>query len=131
MSAFASRKKRRKMSAQSRSSSLSRRAILALPVVLFATAAAAQSRVLDAPRASGAVGERFDGYAVVRDQSQAPSLGPLVSQINAERRQIYQQRAAAERVSADQIGRVYAAEIFKSAPRGTWFLQESGQWVRK
>jgi uncharacterized protein YdbL (DUF1318 family) len=119
------------MSAPSRFSSLSRRALLALPLVLLATAAVAQSRVLDAPRASGAVGERFDGYAVVRDQSQAGSLGPLVNQVNAERRQIYTQRAAAERVSADQIGRVYAAEIFKSAPPGTWFLQESGQWVRK
>jgi uncharacterized protein YdbL (DUF1318 family) len=131
MSAFASRKKRRKMSAPSRSSSLSRRAILALPLVLFATATAAQSRVLDAPRASGAVGERYDGFAVVRDQSQAASLGPLVERVNAERRQIYAQRAAAERAPVDQIGRVYAAEIFKSAPPGTWFLQESGQWVRK
>jgi uncharacterized protein YdbL (DUF1318 family) len=119
------------MSAPSRSSSLPRRAILALPLVLFAAAAAAQSRVLDAPRASGAVGERYDGFAVVRDQSQAASLGPLVDRVNAERRQIYQQRAAAERAPADQIGRVYAAEIFKSAPPGTWFLQESGQWVRK
>jgi uncharacterized protein YdbL (DUF1318 family) len=131
MSASASRKKRRKMSAPSRSSSLSRRAILALPFVMLAAGAAAQSRVLDAPRASGAVGERFDGYAVVRDQSQAASLGPLVDRVNAERRQVYAQRAAAERAPADQIGRVYAREIFNSAPAGTWFLQESGQWVRK
>jgi uncharacterized protein YdbL (DUF1318 family) len=119
------------MSAPSRSSSLSRRAILALPLVLFATSAAAQSRVLDAPRASGAVGERYDGFAVLRDQSQAASLGPLVDKVNGERRQIYQQRATAEKVPMDQIGRVYAAEIFRSAPAGTWFLQESGQWVRK
>jgi uncharacterized protein YdbL (DUF1318 family) len=131
MSASASRKKRRKMSAPSRFSSLSRRAILALPFVMLAAGAAAQSRVLDAPRASGAVGERFDGYAVVRDQSQAGSLGPLVDRVNAERRQVYAQRAAAERAPVDQIGRVYAREIFNSAPAGTWFLQESGQWVRK
>ena len=131
MSVSASRKKRRKMSAPSRFSSLSRRAILALPFVMLAAGAAAQSRVLDAPRASGAVGERFDGYAVVRDQSQAGSLGPLVDRVNAERRQVYAQRAAAERAPVDQIGRVYAREIFNSAPAGTWFLQESGQWVRK
>jgi uncharacterized protein YdbL (DUF1318 family) len=131
MSASASRKKRRKMSAPSRSSSLSRRLLLALPLVLLAGAAAAQSRVLDGPRAAGTVGERYDGFAVVRDQSQAASLGPLVNQVNAERRQVYAQRAAAEKVSVDQIGRVYAAEILKSAPAGTWFLQESGQWIRK
>lgn len=98
---------------------------------MLAAGAAAQSRVLDAPRASGAVGERFDGYAVVRDQSQAGSLGPLVDRVNAERRQVYTQRATAERAPVDQIGRVYAREIFNSAPAGTWFLQESGQWVRK
>jgi uncharacterized protein YdbL (DUF1318 family) len=119
------------MSAPSRSSSLSRRFLLALPLVLLAAAAAAQSRVLDGPRAAGTVGERYDGYAVVRDQTQAASLGPLVNQVNAERRQVYAQRAAAEKVSVDQIGRVYAAEILKSAPAGTWFLQESGQWIRK
>jgi uncharacterized protein len=119
------------MSIRSLFSSLTRRALLALPLVLLATGAFAQSRVLDAPRASGAVGERFDGYAVVRDQSQASSLTPLVNQVNAERRQVYAARAQAERVSIDQIARVYAAEIFRSAPAGTWFLQESGQWVRK
>ena len=131
MSVFASRKKRRKMSARSRSSSLSRRALLAAPFLLLAAGAAAQSRVLDGPRAAGTVGERYDGYAVVRDQSQAATLGPLVAQVNAERRQVYTQRATAERVSVDQIGRVYAAEILRSAPAGTWFLQESGQWIRK
>jgi uncharacterized protein YdbL (DUF1318 family) len=119
------------MSAPIRSSSLSRRVLLALPLALLASSAMAQSRVLDGPRQAGTVGERFDGYAVVRDPSQLQALTPMVNQVNAERRQVYQQRAAAERVPVDQIGRVYAAEIFKSAPAGTYFLQESGQWLRK
>lgn len=102
-----------------------------MPLLLLATGALAQNRVLDAPRAAGTVGERYDGYAVVRDQSQVASLGPLVDQVNRERRQVYSQRAQAERAPIDQIGRVYAAEIFRSAPAGTWFQQESGQWVRK
>jgi uncharacterized protein len=119
------------MSAQSRFSDLTRRLVLALPLLLLAGAALAQNRVLDAPRAAGTVGERYDGYAVVRDSSQAATLTPLVNQVNAERRKVYTDRAAAEKVSADQIGRVYATEILKSAPSGTWFLQENGQWVRK
>src|SRR5690349_17098445 len=101
MSASASRKKRRRMSAPSRSSSLSRRSLLALPLVFLATGAAAQSRVLDGPRASGAVGERYDGYAVIRDPAQAAALRGLVDQVNAERRQIYSQRAAAEHAPID------------------------------
>lgn len=110
---------------------LSRRALLTASLLLLAAPALAQNRVLDGPRASGAVGERYDGYAVVRDRAQAATLQPLVESVNAERRKVYADRAAAERVPADQIGRVYAAEIFRSAPSGTWFLQESGQWTRK
>jgi uncharacterized protein YdbL (DUF1318 family) len=112
------------MSNRSRSS---RRRFLALPLLLLAAGAAAQSRMLDAPRAAGTVGERFDGFAVARD----PSAAPLVEQVNAERRKVYGDRAKADGVPPDQVGRVYAQEIFKSAPAGTWFQQESGQWTRK
>jgi len=123
------------MSNPSRFSKLSRRGLLALAVILplmpLSVAAFAQGRTLDAPRSAGTVGERYDGYAVVRDTANAATLGPLVDQVNAERRKLYAQRAAADGVPVDQIGRVYAGEIFKSAPAGTWFLQESGQWTRK
>ena len=119
------------MSARNRFSSLSRRLVVAGLLSSVAFGALAQDRVLDRPRSEGSVGERFDGYAVVRDQSKASTLAPLVDRINAERRKVYAARASAERVPVDQIGRVYAAEIFRSAPAGTWFLQESGRWVRK
>lgn len=120
------------MSNPSRFSELSRRSLLALALLVPLSAVAfAQSRTLDAPRSAGTVGERYDGYAVVRDPANAASLGPPVDQVNAERRKLYAQRAATDGVPVDQIGRVYAGEIFKSAPAGTWFLPESGQWTRK
>ncbi len=119
------------MSAPNRFSSFSRRLVVAGLLSLISFGTVAQERVLDAPRAAGTVGERYDGYAVIRDQARAASVAQLVERVNAERRKIYAARAAAERVPIDQIGRVYAAEIFKSAPPGTWFLQESGRWVRK
>lgn len=119
------------MSNPSRFSKPSRRLVLALPLAMIAVRAFAQSRVLDGPRRAGTVGERYDGYAVVRDPASIATLGPLVEQVNADRRKVYAQRAAADGVPVDQIGRIYAAEIFKSAPAGTWFLQESGQWVQK
>jgi len=123
------------MSNPSRFSRPARRVVLALPLALLLSAvglaAVAQNRTLDAPRSAGTVGERYDGYAVVRDPAQVASLAPVVDQVNAERRKIYAQRAAADGAPIDQIGRIYAAEIVKSAPAGTWFLQESGQWVKK
>ena len=119
------------MSNPSPFSRLACRLVLILLLLVQAGGGVAQTRTLDAPRAAGTVGERYDGYAMVRDPASTASLGPLVNQINSERRQLYTDRATADHVPADQIGRVYASEIFKSAPAGTWFLQESGQWVQK
>jgi uncharacterized protein YdbL (DUF1318 family) len=108
--------------------------LLSAAVLLCALPAAAsaqsQSRLLDAPRAAGLVGERYDGYAVVRGAAPADVVA-LVNSVNAERRAVYAQRAAAQRAPIEEVAKVYAAEIIKSAPRGTWFLSESGQWTQK
>jgi uncharacterized protein YdbL (DUF1318 family) len=119
------------MSKRSRFSKTFLTLLILLAVAAGAPAAWAQSRALDAPRAAGTVGERYDGYAVVRDQRSAGTLGVIVEQVNAERRKVYAERAQRENVAVDQVARVYAGEIFRSAPAGTWFLKEDGQWIRK
>ena len=81
--------------------------------------------------AAGTVGERFDGYAAVRDSGAPADIRNLVAEINAKRTQVYEGRAASEGVSVGQVGRVYAKQIFAAAPGGTWFLLESGEWVQK
>jgi hypothetical protein len=119
------------MSNPSRFSKLSRRGLLALAVILpLSEVAFAQGRTLDAPRSAGTVGERYDGYAVVRGQASA-DLAALVAKVNAERRAVYAQRAQSEHVPIEAIGKIYAGEILRSAPAGTWFLSETGQWTRK
>lgn len=92
---------------------------------LTASPAAAQS--LDELRASGAVGERFDGLAVARDAGAAAE----VAKINAKRQEIYAQRAASQGVPADQVGRVYAKEIMDKAPKGTWIQTPDNKWTQK
>ena len=101
--------------------------------LLFALAggAWADGRALDAPRAAGTVGERYDGYAELRDPSQAATLGALVAQANDARRKIYIEQAAQQKLTPDQVGRIYAPQILQAAPAGTWFHQESGAWVQK
>jgi uncharacterized protein YdbL (DUF1318 family) len=94
-------------------------------VGLWAAPAAAQS--LDELRASGAIGERFDGLVEARDAGAAAA----VKDINAKRQEIYAQRAAAQGVPADQVGRVYAQEIMQKAPGGTWFLSPDNTWTQK
>ncbi len=105
-------------------------AALFLALLGYPPSGRAESRLLDAPRAAGIVGERFDGYAVARG-TVTPDVAALIEKVNTERRAVYAARASSENVPIEAIGKIYAAEIMKSAPAGTWFLSESGQWVKK
>lgn len=98
-------------------------AMVALP--LLTGPASAQS--LDELRASGKIGERYDGYVVARDSAVADQ----VAQINAKRRDIYEQEAAKQGVNLTQVGKVYAAKIVRQVPAGTWILTEDGNWRQK
>lgn len=102
-------------------------AALAL-LALAALPAAAQS--LEELRKSGAVGERYDGYAVVREAGGA-SVEAVVREINDKRKAIYAERAKAQNAPANEVGKVYALEIMQKAPAGTWFLDAAGKWVQK
>ena len=88
------------------------------------------AKLLDAPRIAGLVGERYDGYAVARGQVSG-DLAALIDKVNAERRAVYEKRAAADKAPVEAVGRIYAQQIMKSAPVGTWFLSENGQWTQK
>ena len=105
---------------------------LAFAALLFTLPpATAQARPLDAPRASGQVGERFDGYAMVRSASAPDSIKKLVTRANAKRRALYLKRAKETGASAADIGKIYAQQIMKSAPKGTWFLTQGGKWIQQ
>lgn len=97
----------------------------ALVLPLLAGPATAQS--LDQLRASGKVGERYDGFAVARDSSAAG----LVKQVNAKRRAIYEQQAAKQKITLEQVGMVYANSIVQQVPDGTWILTADGKWRQK
>ncbi|MDH3231818.1 MAG: YdbL family protein [Alphaproteobacteria bacterium] len=111
-----------------------RRFLTLLTVFLFAVtlgALPAAAASLDELRSAGVVGERYDGLAVVRDTGASAQIRAQVDEVNAQRRQIYAKRASEQGVPADQVGRVYAQEIVRNAPRGTWFLGEDGNWTKK
>jgi len=87
----------------------------------------AMAQSLDDLRASGQIGEAFDGYARARAQS----VQATVEDINAKRRTIYQDRAKQQGISPAQVGQVYAAKIIEKAPAGTWLLSSDGTWRQK
>jgi uncharacterized protein len=119
-----------RMTIQARATQHAAAWLLAL-VLLAAAAGPASAQSLDELRSQGAVGERYDGYAVVRASGASSQVQSFVANVNAQRRAIYQQRAKQQNVPADQVGRVYAKQLFERAPAGTWFLDANGKWVRK
>ena len=102
----------------------------AMSLFLAAVAPAAFAQSLDELRASGAIGERYDGYVAVRD-AKAAGAKSVANEVNAKRKSLYEERAASEGVSPEDVGRVYAGQILKQAPRGTWFLDANGNWQQK
>lgn len=110
---------------------ISRRAFLAsLTLALMLPALPAVADVLENLRATGAVGERFDGLLELRD-AKAKGAAAKVEEINAKRRKIYAKRAAQDGAPLEEVGAIYAREIMQKAPRGTWFLGSDGKWNRK
>jgi len=111
-----------------------KRALIVIAVFLSLVAAPlarAAEQVLDDLRASGAVGERYDGLAVVRAPGADASVQTLLESVNAKRRAIYDAQAKKQNAPESEVGKVYAREIFTKAPRGTWFLGEDGKWTQK
>jgi uncharacterized protein YdbL (DUF1318 family) len=106
-------------------------AALALPLLGAQPAKAQQEKPLDAPRAAGVVGERYDGYVVLRDGNASQSVKDLVVRVNERRKAFYAKRAAEDKVPEAAVGKIYAQQIIKRAPAGTYFLDESGKWTRR
>lgn len=101
--------------------------MMTIAVFLLAVGVTAWAGSLQDLRASGALGESASGYAVARD----PSASAEVASINEKRKALYAEKASAQGVSIEQVGKVYAKEIFENVPAGTWLQNEQGQWLRK
>ena len=109
---------------------VTRRAFLVLALALVALPGAALAQEdLDQLRADGVLAESYTGFVVIRENQNGAQA--IADRVNAERRTIYQQRAAEQGVSPEEIGRVYAGQIINKAPAGTWFQNEDGSWVQR
>jgi uncharacterized protein YdbL (DUF1318 family) len=104
--------------------------VLALAVA-FGAALPAAADALDDARAAGLVGERPDGYVGLVDSGAPTNIRALVDQINAARRQAYQQIAQETGATVEQVGMLTAQKLYNQVPAGTYLLDQNGQWVQK
>ena len=105
--------------------------LLTVALLLLPAGDVARADALDDARAQGAIGERFDGFAAVRDKSAPAATRKLVEDINSKRRKLYNQVSTREGTTLEAVGRIYAREIVENVPAGTWILRENGQWTKK
>ena len=79
------------------------RRLLAAVLLLLAPAALAQTPAVDAARAAGAVGERYDGYVGVATPVSA-AVRNQVATINIRRRALYSNLASGRGASPQDVG---------------------------
>ena len=103
--------------------------VLVLALALVAGPAAAQDSVV-AARASGIVGERFDGYLGAAGVL-PPSLRAQVGAVNIKRRSLYTGLAGRRGVTAQDVGVAAACALLGRVTVGEVYLLSEGQWRRR
>ncbi len=105
-------------------------ASIAAVLMLTLFAGPAMADALDQYRKSGAIIERHDGLVEASGSAPAEAKA-LVQSVNAKRRKLYMDRARQQGVPASEVAKVYANQIYASAPSGTKFRQPNGSIVQK
>jgi uncharacterized protein len=106
------------------------RGIVLAAALVAAAPAPAQTPAVNAARAAGAIGERYDGYIGVA----APVTGVVRSQvatINLRRRSLYSNLAAAKGVSPRDVGITAACQLLAQVGIGEAYMLEDGAWRRR
>src|SRR3954452_8391937 len=106
------------------------RGILLAAALISAAPALAQTPAVNAARAAGAVGERYDGYlggaapvsAAVRSQ---------IASINIQRRSLYSRLAASKGVSPQDVGVTAGCQLLARVSVGESYLLGDGAWRRR
>jgi hypothetical protein len=101
-------------------------------LALFAAvpAAAQMPPAVDAARATGAVGERYDGYLGVAAPVSA-AVRNQVGSINIKRRSLYSQLAASRGVSPQDVGITAGCQLLARVSVGEAYLLGDGVWRRR
>jgi len=106
------------------------RGVLLLAALALAAPAAAQTPAVDAARAAGAVGERYDGYLGIAAAVPA-QVRSQVATINIRRRSLYSNLAANKGVSPQDVGITAGCQLLARVPVGGIYLLGDGVWRRR
>ena len=103
---------------------------LLLSALALAAPAMAQTPAVNAARAGGAVGERYDGYIGVAAPVSA-TVRSQVATINIHRRSLYSNLAARKGASPQDVGITAGCELLSRVAVGETYLLSDGVWRRR
>ena len=108
--------------------------IFAVAAVALATPAfadlASDKAAVDAAKAAGTVGEQADGYLGIVSSADG-GVTAAVNEINAGRRQVYNQTATKSGVTPDAAGQATGAQLIAKTPAGQYIKPLGGSWTKK
>ncbi len=99
--------------------------------MLWGAAVESWAAPLDDAKAAGLIGELPNGYVAAVQPNPSPDIAALVRQINAKRRDVYENLAAEENVPVAQVGALAAEKIKRQASPGEYFMSPDGTWAPK
>jgi len=99
-------------------------------LAFLAVPAAAQTTAVDAARATGVAGERYDGYMGFAGAASA-TLRSQVSAINIRRRALYSNLAASRGASPQDVGITAGCQLLARVPIGGSYMLGDGVWRRR
>jgi uncharacterized protein YdbL (DUF1318 family) len=106
------------------------RTLLLFAALMVGAAAGAQTPAVDAARASGIVGERYDGYLGLAAPASAALRGQVAT-INIRRRALYTRLAASKGVSPQEVGITAGCQLLARVAVGQAYLATDGRWRRR
>src|SRR3954471_11614988 len=90
---------------------------------------AADKAIVDAAKAAGTVGEQADGYLGIVSSADG-TVTAAVNEINAGRRQVYNQTASKSGVTPDAAGQATGAQLIANTPAGQYIKPLGGGWTK-
>jgi hypothetical protein len=103
-------------------------AVLALALALPAPALPLE---LEQAKREGLIGERADGFVGVVVANPPSEVEELALQINAKRRERYQQIAQENGTSIDAVAMLAGEKLVARAAKGEWVTDAQGNWRQK
>ena len=101
----------------------------ALFVLGLMAAVPAMAMSLDQARASGAVGEKLDGYVGIVKAS--PDASAVAADVNTKRKAEYEKISKQNGQPVSIVGKVAAEQIINGLPSGSYFQAPNGSWIKK